>query len=175
VQVRVATLNDARSIAEIHVAAWRAAYQGLMPQTFLDELSVEKRVELWDRYLSAPGARTTLVAEAVDRLAGFCVFGASRDQDVNVAAVGELIAINIHPAFWGRGFGGSLCERLWSEAPVRGWKEVTLWVLHENARARRFYERAGFVPDGAEKRTSKLVGTPLHEIRYRRPVAPGPH
>ncbi len=142
-----------------------------MPQAFLDQLSVDKRVKSWERSLSAPGPRTTLIAEAVNSLAGFCVFGPSRDRDV--AFAGELIAINVHPDFWGRGFGGALCERLVSEASLRDWKEVTLWVLQGNGRARRFYERAGFTPDGAEKTTSNLIGTPLHEIRYRIRVKPG--
>lgn len=143
-----------------------------MPQAFLDELSLEQRVASWQRSLAAPGPRTTLVAESVNRLAGFCVFGPSRDTDVDVASVAELIALNVHPDFWGRGVGVALCERLMTEASRRDWKEVTLWVLRGNSRARRFYEQTGFARDGAEKTTSNLIGTPLHEIRYRMPVKP---
>ncbi len=33
-----------------------------------------------------------------------------------------------------------------------GWREVTLWVFAANDRARFFYERFGFEPDGVTKR-----------------------
>jgi hypothetical protein len=40
-----------------------------------------------------------------------------------------------------------------------------LWVLRDNWRARRFYERAGFAPDGA---TNVLTGLgDVLEVRYR--------
>jgi hypothetical protein len=42
-----------------------------------------------------------------------------------------------------------------------------LWVLAGNARARRFYEIAGWVADGAE-RTSEVFGATVSEVRYRR-------
>jgi ribosomal protein S18 acetylase RimI-like enzyme len=48
-----------------------------------------------------------------------------------------------------------------------GYQHATLWVLDTNARARRFYDAAGFRPDGAEK-TDDSRGFPVTEIRYRR-------
>jgi RimJ/RimL family protein N-acetyltransferase len=43
---------------------------------------------------------------------------------------------------------------------------VTLWVVEANARARRFYERQGFRPDGSTK-TARMSGTEAIEVRYR--------
>jgi len=48
-----------------------------------------------------------------------------------------------------------------------GYTQVTLWVLDTNARARRFYEAAGFRADGALK-VDDGRGFPLSEVRYRR-------
>ena len=45
--------------------------------------------------------------------------------------------------------------------------EVTLWVIESNRRARRFYEIAGFKPDGLKKNEVKL-GTSLVLVRYVR-------
>jgi RimJ/RimL family protein N-acetyltransferase len=42
-----------------------------------------------------------------------------------------------------------------------------LWVLPANARARRFYERAGWTCDGTE-RTVDALGLTVPEVRYRR-------
>ena len=41
--IRLATLADARAIAELHVASWRAAYVGILPPAYLEGLSVEER------------------------------------------------------------------------------------------------------------------------------------
>ena len=43
----------------------------------------------------------------------------------------------------------------------------SLWVLADNERARRFYKRHGFEPDGVEK-IEEIGGKPLTEVRYRR-------
>jgi RimJ/RimL family protein N-acetyltransferase len=48
-----------------------------------------------------------------------------------------------------------------------GYVEATLWVLDANARARRFYERAGWAPDGAVM-TDDSRGFRIREVRYRR-------
>jgi RimJ/RimL family protein N-acetyltransferase len=48
-----------------------------------------------------------------------------------------------------------------------GYRDATLWVLVDNARARRFYSRAGWAQDGAAK-TDDRDGFPLFEVRYRR-------
>ncbi len=45
--IRRAVPDDARAIAEINVAGWRAAYRGLMPAEFLASLSVDAREAAW--------------------------------------------------------------------------------------------------------------------------------
>jgi hypothetical protein len=44
-----------------------------------------------------------------------------------------------------------------------------LWVLPGNARARRFYEVAGWVDDGAQ-RTGEAWDIEFTDVRYRRPL-----
>ena len=39
--IRLATLEDARKIAEIQVASWQVAYRGILPDEFLDQMNVE--------------------------------------------------------------------------------------------------------------------------------------
>jgi GNAT superfamily N-acetyltransferase len=48
-----------------------------------------------------------------------------------------------------------------------GFRSVTLWVLRDNERARLFYERAGWSPDGASK-DDVVAGATVTEVRYRR-------
>ena len=167
-RIRPAAPEDARAIAEIHVAAWRAAYRGLMPDAYLDQLSVEKRAALWQRTLAQPGSSMLAVAEDKDALTAFCFFGPTRDEDGKEQRIGEIIALNVRPQSWRRGHGKALCEFALRELPRRERRSVTLWVLRGNERAQRFYEAQGFRLDGSERVDVKLIGAPLHELRYRR-------
>ena len=45
-----------------------------------------------------------------------------------------------------------------------GYRRVVLWTLTGNARARRFYAKAGFAPDGATNILGALGG--VEELRY---------
>lgn len=85
--IRPARPEDARGIAEVHVASWRAAYAGLIPQQVLDDLSVDRREQMW-REAASSGRSVLLIAAAPAGILGFFSGGASRDEDAG--ATGEL-------------------------------------------------------------------------------------
>lgn len=167
--IRDATRADARAIAEIHVAAWRAAYRGLIPDDYLASLSVEKRTAFWEAIIATPGPRKLALAGLDGEIAGFCLFGPTRDEAPSDIA--ELYSVNIHPDRWRLGAGRLLCEHAFRQAAVREHTAMTLWVLKGNDGARRFYERLGYAHDGAEKTDTQLIGTPLYDVRYRKAIA----
>ena len=170
-RIRIATPEDAPAVARIHVASWQAAYRGLMPQDYLDTLSVEARETMWQRAFADPGIATNLVAlNPLGHVQGFCVFGPARDADLAIHPIGELVAIYVHPAHGSQGTGTALLAQVLGHAHQTGWEQLALWVLHDNLPARRFYEREGFRSDGADKRSSALTGHELHEVRYRKIV-----
>jgi ribosomal protein S18 acetylase RimI-like enzyme len=164
VTVRPATVADAPAIGRVHVRAWRAAYRGHMPDEYLDGLRPEERAAYWREALGRedrPGA--VLVVERDGEVVGFSAVGPSRDPE----GAGELFSINLDPAHWGSGAGRALLEAAQAELARLGFAETVLWVLPANARARRFYERAGWVADGSE-RTVDAMGVEVPEVRYRR-------
>ena len=81
---------------------------------------------------------------------------------------GELYALYVRPAWWSTGTGRALMDRVLARTAAAGYQSVVLWVLRDNLRARRFYERAGFAPDGATNVLERLGEVP--EVRYRRPL-----
>ena len=99
--------------------------------------------------------------------AGFADCGPSRDDDSDQDTVGEVMAIYLNPDAWGMGLGRVLMAAALDHLAQAGYAEVTLWVLDTNVRAQRFYEAAGFAPDGAVK-VDDSRGFPLRELRYRR-------
>jgi ribosomal protein S18 acetylase RimI-like enzyme len=167
--LREATRADARAIAEIHVAAWRAAYFDLMPQSYLASLSIDERARMWEKTIAQPGPAHLALAELDGALAGFCLYGPTRDR--GAADVAEIYAVNVHPVRWRQGAGRLLCAHALREAAVREHTAITLWVMTDNGRARRFYQRLGFAADGAARINTQLIGSPFDEVRYRRAVA----
>jgi ribosomal protein S18 acetylase RimI-like enzyme len=166
VQVRQATIADARRIAQIHVETWRAAYRGQMPDAVLDNLDVEKRAGFWNTHLTSQPSGT-FVAELKREVIGFCDLIPSRDKGSDPKEVGEIAAIYVHPEFWRNGAGEALCRFALRAARLQKYVSVTLWVLTSNVAARKFYETMGFSLDGAAKVDQSFQNCELHHVRYR--------
>ncbi|MEU3455414.1 GNAT family N-acetyltransferase [Micromonospora sp. NPDC006766] len=168
--------DDAEAIARVHVRSWQAGYAGIMPDEVLRRLNpaawAQRRRDLGTADPAHPFA--TLLAEVDGRVAGFATFGPYRnnqDRGDLDHRYGEILAVYVEPAHWGTGTGGDLLTAARAGLTERGWQEYRLWVLADNARARRFYERAGLSPDGAESTYPvSLSGgrdpVRLRELRY---------
>ena len=165
VTLRRATPADAPALAEIHVAAWHEAYRGIVPDSYLEQFTVEGRTRRFREFLADPSAET-YVAERDSRIVGFLTLGGCRDRDVERSSSGEIWGIYVLPEFWRRGVGRFLCEQAQNLLASRGCTSATLWVLEANLAARRFYQDMGFEPDGATKELA--LGIPLTAVRYRK-------
>lgn len=168
--IEPAQAADARGIAQVHVASWREAYRELLPADYLASLSVESRETGWRRDIES-GPSRVVVARAEDgRIIGFANFGACRDADAP-AGRGELWAIYLEPGHWSCGVGRALCARALHELATQGYVSVSLWVMVGNARAIRFYERAGFACEPGSMKTFELGGVTLGELRFQRELS----
>ncbi|HEX5260497.1 MAG TPA: GNAT family N-acetyltransferase [Gaiellales bacterium] len=167
--VREATVADAAAVARVHLASWRSAYRGLVPDAFLDSLYLGERTARWREQLThRPLGQVTHVAEVGGEIVGFAAGGACRDEDAG-AGVGELYAIYVAPGSWRQGVGGLLQAASLDSLREREFVEVRLWVLEGNAAARAFYEHSGWAADGAtDEHPFGAQGLPI--VRYRRPL-----
>jgi ribosomal protein S18 acetylase RimI-like enzyme len=152
--IREAIARDADAIARVHIDAWRWAYRGLMPDRVLDELELGARAQKW-RDILAKHETTTFVSCGPEVVA-FASVGESKEEP----GVGHLYALYQAPAVVGTGVARALLGRC-----LRGWIEMTLYVLQGNERAIGFYAKHGFVPDG-QKDGSKDDPLGVH-LRYR--------
>jgi GNAT superfamily N-acetyltransferase len=164
VPVRTATELDADALADVYVRSWQAAYRGLMPDHYLDGMSVSEHAESWRRLIPTDAAKgkRTLVFEDDGRIAGMAAVGPDRDT-----GGGILLLLYVLPEAWGGTAGRELM--LAAEQAMRdlGHGHAVLWVLEANARARRFYERGGWRPDGATS-NDDYGGVKLPALRYAR-------
>ena len=140
----------------MHVRSWQAAYAHVLPAERLEELSVERRALQWRD-------RPPLLAESGGVIVGFVSVGASRDADAD----GELFAIYVDPDYWGSGVGRKLIAAGEERLRELGHVVAILWVLADNPRARRFYERSGWQRDGTI-RPIEIFGIEVAEVRYRK-------
>ncbi|GGX90306.1 GNAT family N-acetyltransferase [Streptomyces anandii] len=166
-RVRAMTPADCDRVAEIRVSGRQAAYRDLIPASYLDALSVTRDAER-RRTLLARGDSgvVNLVAEDDGGVIGWACHGPYRDGELRTGDA-ELYAIYVDPGRAGRGVGRALLEEAVRGCAAAGHARVYLWVLKGNARARRFYERAGFEADGAEE-PFEADGVAVPEVRYVR-------
>ncbi len=136
---RPAVSQDIPGIVAIHVAAWDAAKEGLdLPS----RRSAADRTRQWTTFLDE-GAGAMWVAEQGGVVSGFVAFGPSRDGDRSGET--EVYTVYVDPHLWGAGTGSALMKQ------VPTGEVVSLWVAERNQRARSFYARHGFEPDGARE------------------------
>ena len=78
--IRLAVVEDAPAIAQVHVESSKTTYKGIFPERLLDRLSVSDRKRFWNQTLAKPSGRfVTLVARnEAGRVVGFVCGGAER-------------------------------------------------------------------------------------------------
>ncbi len=168
ITVRDAELGDAARIAAIHVASWRATYRGAMPDTYLDSLSTEQRLQAWRRILGSAIATVKVwVAEIEHEIVGFCSVGPGESSVDDATDPLVLHTIYLQPGHERRGIGGALIRHAEDGMRQMGARSAILWVLEENQPARRFYEASGWMRDGSVKE-DEVWGQSVREVRYRK-------
>jgi ribosomal protein S18 acetylase RimI-like enzyme len=154
-EIRTATVADALRIAHLHVKSWLETYTGIVPDEILEALSVPRRMLAWENILRDPVKHdgTVVYLKVVgETIAGFGACSEQRDIDLKGRGFdGEIGAIYVLQRFQRQGTGRALMRALSSDLVHRGFHGVALWVLRENAPARRFYEKCGGVTIGEKK------------------------
>lgn len=170
-RVREMTATDIDAVAALRVSGWRYAYAGLMPSGYLAAMSVAADAARRRRmFAEADGSVTDLVAESADgTVTGWAALGPYRPDGPHAggepASGGELYALYVRTDLIGTGVGRALMNHTLEAAAARGFPRLFLWVVEGNARARRFYERAGFALDGGMD-TYDVEGTAVPMVRY---------
>ena len=157
--IRDAAISDARRLAEITLDGWQLGYQGIVPDEVLARQSMDKHLA----YFSSPEAlkppMRTLVAEVAGRVVGYTHSGPLRPEPNEALEGAELWGMYVDPGHGGHSWG--LINATESHFRSEGHQSAYLWVLTDNARARRFYEAAGWALDPRTERSE-----PLPQVRY---------
>ncbi len=155
---KVTPSDDFEAIAAIYAASWKQAYRGIVPQEYLDSLddtswASVRQGKMYDAYVLMDD----------EKYAGVSTYRDARDEAM--AGWGEVVSIYLLPAYWGRGFAEGLLKASVKGLMELGYRQIYLWVLKDNARARAFYHKHGFVPNG-DHNIITIGGKDLPEVRY---------
>ncbi len=169
VAIREARPGDARAIAEVHVEGWRWGYRGILPDEHLASLSVDEREAVWLQGLIDPMPGTArFVAVDDGHVVGFIGTGPAEDDFAPPPPdAAEVYAIYLLEEVQRTGVGRALIERATEGMRAGGSRHAVLWVFEPNDRARRFYEAAGWAPDGAHAE-HRFEGGSRPVMRYAR-------
>jgi GNAT superfamily N-acetyltransferase len=180
VVIRSASPADAAQIAAVMRDSWFAAYDGIIAPAIIDRATApDGGARIRQSFRTRPWQKMIAAVTAELGIVGYASFGPERDvvdmpwpHPLTTAGsdgqVAELYALYVHPAWWSTGTGWALMDRVLTRVRAAGYACLMLWVLEANARARRFYQHAGFAADGARHVLEDLGG--VTEIRYRHPL-----
>jgi ribosomal protein S18 acetylase RimI-like enzyme len=137
--VRRAEARDAEAITAVHDAAWRFAYDGMIPAKELARIIARRGPRWWDRAIRRGTA--ILVLEVGGEICGYATVGPNRAR--NLAEKGEVYEIYMKPEYQGIGLGTRLFLAARRELARFGFDTVVVWALADNENACRFYRNAG--------------------------------
>ncbi len=150
--------DDRRVISKIYEESWKYAYQGIVPQDYLDSIPNGQ----WVSHIEQAD-RKNLVMVQDGVFIGTSSFGKSRMAEMN--GFGEIISLYFLPEYMGKGYGVLLLQAVVRELKKMGFDKAFLWVLEENHNARHFYEKCGFVQT-ERCLISNIGGKELKEVQY---------
>ena len=136
--IREARPDEAPALAAIQRDASLAGYAHIFPPE-LYPYPTDVVAQRWEEFL-ADGEVTVLVAEEDGAAAGVAAF-----------APNGSTALYVLPQWWNRGVGRALHDEVLARQRAGGCGRCHLWVLEHNDRARRFYERLGWVENGSSR------------------------
>ncbi|MQR01975.1 GNAT family N-acetyltransferase [Glaciimonas soli] len=140
--VRRATVDDAEDIAAVRIDSWRVTYRGIIPDAYLDGMTLADSTAIWTRVLSASSdAACVFVAEIEGEIVGFAAGHTLKESKLGYD--GELSALYLIPSVQRAGIGRRLVAHVATALAAAGANNMLVWVLTENKIARDFYLKLG--------------------------------
>ncbi|MGU3408788.1 N-acetyltransferase family protein [Microbacterium sp. M1A1_1b] len=139
--IRAATIDDVEGIAQVHATSWRQTYGRFVDDPDTDPwFDVAPRIAMWRTNLEQR-LYETVVATDDTGIIGFAAVRPTPEPDA--VRPEELTMLYVLARAHGSGAGQGLLDAVLGDRPA------SLFVAQDNPRAHAFYQRNGFVADGA--------------------------
>ncbi len=160
VSIRQAKSEDAEGLSRVFDAAWREAYQGIIPGLTLEKMLARRGLRWWRSTVTR--GRPLAVLDIGQGVAGYASYGRCRDRAL--PANGEIDELYLLPEYQGVGLGRRLFRAVCNDLRAREMSRIVLWALADNARACAFYEGMG--GRSIAQIEERIGGVPLAKIAY---------
>lgn len=157
--IRRAKTGDETAIANVVVKTWKDAYQGIVPQSFLDSLTIDKFAQRYKETIPTNKEPIFVLEDKGGKIVGMVLGGADRSGKYDC----ELMAIYILPEYQNKGYGRKLFLELIKEHKKNNYRSMIIWTFEDN-RDREFYEKLGGV--AREEQNLMLADKELRVIGY---------
>lgn len=112
----------ASEASHIYAKSWKAAYKGIVPQRYLDDLSTEH----WTPFLENSPFQNFLLKDKDVIVAAASI---AKARDSKYCDYGEIVSIYILPEYCNKGYGTFLFNRMIEKLRAIGLNKICLWVL----------------------------------------------
>ena len=134
--IRYYKKEDIDEIAKIITEDWKIAYKGIIDEEYLEKLYYKEKAE---RIRKKYQEQKSIVY--VDKeIKGYCRLKESEEEGKKI---GEIEGLYVKYNQRGKEIGRLLVKEAMKILKERGYKEVIIWCLKENIKARGFYEKIG--------------------------------
>lgn len=151
---------DAEAMGRVHAQVWHETYDGMVSRAALEAVSPRRLADLWTHYAQRGPEHRHAAALVDGEIVGFAASGPARDADA--PAERELYFVYLLDTWHRKGIGRRLFDAVVDDGePLYG------WIAKGYPGGTGFYEKRGFVLDGAE-REELFLGETLTEVRFSR-------
>ena len=136
--IREANAEDMELIANLYVINWKKTYVGLLPDNFLNGLTVNDGINKWQEYLTKEKHRIFVAYENEN----FLGFSACK-EDEELKNCLYLDSLHVSESSRGKGVGTKLINTVGSYAYIKGYEHMSICIVKGNDKAKRIYEKMG--------------------------------
>lgn len=154
--------QDSKSASFIYAMSWKQAFRGIFSEKLLESIHTGFWIDTFNHNHKTKRFDIAIISDNGKDF-GACGYGYSRDY--NSQDYGEITSIYLLEEYWGKEYGKLLVEFMINQLKEKGCSKIHLWVIEENKRARRFYEKCGLVPSGNKKQL-EFKGEVVNELEY---------
>lgn len=143
VNIRKAVLGDEKITAYIQAESWKSGFGNIISAEEMEKHTNIARIEQMHANVLTNHIAEGLILSVDDKPHSIAFWSKSREEGDDSRA--ELICIHSLQDNWGKGYGSKMMEEVLKDIKNAGYPAVILWVFEDNIRARRLYEKWGFV------------------------------
>lgn len=136
--IREANAEDIEPIASLYVMNWKKTYVGLLPDNFLNGLTVNEGIKKWQEYLNKEKHRI-FVAYENEKILGF----SACKEDEELKNCLYLDSLHVSETSRGKGVGTKLINTVGSYAYIKGYERMSICIVKGNDNAKRIYKKMG--------------------------------